>query len=265
MNNERDKNLKDELVSATYREHSSERTPEEIDRKILEMAATQLSRSGNVAPLFRAWTKPLALAATVVLSFAIVLEVTRLPQDVASPAVLTKPAMPASKSLREDFTPPDNSSVEKARDQARLRDGFNRDESLVAEPQTVLESASRQKAAPGDKPSESNDADIVPEPAPAANAMPASDDSSPVLAKRSPDSEIEQPEGVALGRTLESSVASFSVMEENEVIDAHRSCNALQRETAEDWLACIENLSRSGAVSEAEKEYEEYIRQFPVE
>lgn len=78
MTDERDKSapVVDEAVSRTYREIADERTPERLDRAILAEAARaarpRYARS-------RAWTRPLAWAATIVLSVAIVLELTQVP------------------------------------------------------------------------------------------------------------------------------------------------------------------------------------------
>lgn len=70
----------DVLVSQAYRDIADERTPEHLDRTILRAAAKEArprySRS-------IAWTRPMAWAATITLSVALVLEVT----DTPSPGV----------------------------------------------------------------------------------------------------------------------------------------------------------------------------------
>lgn len=227
MSNERDKQSMDELVSATYRKHSTERAPDELNRKILAMAANDVSRSGRNSPLFGSWTRPLTLAATVALSFAVVLEITKLPDNESAPIPPTPPPVAASESLSKAFTPAKNGSVEEARNQARQREGFNRDESLVAEPQAVPELDARQDAALADSTTDVAKAEILQEVAPAAQTP--------------------------------------SIAGETKVSDAERGCDAETRETAKDWLACIEALRRSGAVAAADREYEDYILQFPVE
>jgi hypothetical protein len=66
----------DALVTRTYRETAGESAPEHLNRAILEEAA-HASR-----PLYSrliSWTRPMAWAATVVLSVALVLEVTNAP------------------------------------------------------------------------------------------------------------------------------------------------------------------------------------------
>ena len=81
-------------VSDTYRDLADESTPAGLDQRILEMAAHETrSRYG----LARAWVRPLAWAATIVLSLGIVLELTWLADapvnEVApAPAVSAEPA-----------------------------------------------------------------------------------------------------------------------------------------------------------------------------
>ena len=231
MNNEQDKHSTDEQVSATYRELGDERVPERLNRKILDQANREIGRGNSIVPLFGSWTRPLALVATVVLSLAIVLEVTKLPDDVAAPAAPRLPAAPATDSLREDFTPRDNSVVEAAQNQARLRDGSNRNDSLIAEPQAVVESELRRQA------------------------------------KDSP-AEIAEPESADVAKAERSSGlarSSFASAVEKTESDSGVGCTADERESADSWLACIEALRRSGAIVEADSEYEEFILQFPAE
>jgi hypothetical protein len=262
MNDERDKQSIDDLVSAAYREHSSERTPEHLNRKILEMAAHGAERSGNIRPMFGTWTRPLALAATIALSFAIVLEVTRLPENIASPAA---PAVPAGPSLREEFTPKDESAVDAARDQARLRDGSNRDDRLVAEPQAAIELEKRQNEVVADTPAEVSAAAIVAEAESVAKSVDAPDSDSPVRSRRALQSEADSANSAGRETATGQASAAFSMAEEKEASDTETGCDANERANAASWLTCIEELSRSGAVSQAEKEFEEYILKYPVE
>lgn len=70
MTTEKDK----QRVSSAYREIADQTTRPEIDARILELAASGVrSRYGSA----RAWIRPLAWAATIALSLALVLEFTR--------------------------------------------------------------------------------------------------------------------------------------------------------------------------------------------
>jgi len=66
----------DETVSRAYREVANESAPEHLNQAILAQA--RKAARPRYARL-RAWTRPLAWAATVALSVAVVLEVTQLP------------------------------------------------------------------------------------------------------------------------------------------------------------------------------------------
>jgi cytoskeletal protein RodZ len=66
----------DALVSQAYRDLADERTPEHLDRTILRAAAKAARPRYS---RFIAWTRPMAWAATVMLSIALVLEVTNSP------------------------------------------------------------------------------------------------------------------------------------------------------------------------------------------
>lgn len=91
MTNERDRKDVDTLVSETYRELADERTPQHLNQAVLQMAAGKETRRGLNLSL---WMKPVAWAATVALSLAIVLEFTELPTQVRQSDV----AVPAAES-----------------------------------------------------------------------------------------------------------------------------------------------------------------------
>jgi hypothetical protein len=68
-------NDNDPRVSGAYREMAREQTPAELDRKVLAMAAAA-ARGRQGLP--RTWFRPLAWAATIALSFALVLEISQV-------------------------------------------------------------------------------------------------------------------------------------------------------------------------------------------
>ncbi|MFQ6004407.1 MAG: hypothetical protein ACE5OQ_02800 [Woeseia sp.] len=75
MNQDRDNNV----VSAKYRATATERVPPEIDAKILEQAIKAVRHSG-LQGFTAYWFRPLAFVATLLLSLALVLELTRPPE-----------------------------------------------------------------------------------------------------------------------------------------------------------------------------------------
>jgi hypothetical protein len=74
----------DPLVTRTYREAADERAPGHLDRAILKEAAQAVRPRYS---RFITWTRPMAWAATVMLSVALVLELTRVP----APTVILEP------------------------------------------------------------------------------------------------------------------------------------------------------------------------------
>ena len=108
-----EQNHNDPRVSEAYHDLATERTPPELDRNVLLMAAAGTrSRYG----LARAWVRPVAWAATIGLSLAFVLEMSQL-RDVATPQVdaatakdelrrLQKPAKRTDAPLAKQMSSP---------------------------------------------------------------------------------------------------------------------------------------------------------------
>ena len=72
--------LRDSLVSDTYRGTATERAPEHLNAAVLKTAAAVARPQYS---LLRTWTRPVAWAAVVVLSFGLVLELTKAPEPPA--------------------------------------------------------------------------------------------------------------------------------------------------------------------------------------
>ncbi len=206
MTTERDKEAIDELVSQTYREHSVEQAPERLNQEILSMAADNASRGSRTNFLFAAWTKPLAWAATIGISLAVVLELSQVPGSSVDIAA------PAAESIREEFAQQRTDVLDEARKQASQESGQNQNASLADE--VTLQ-----------------DADVA------------------IIGKQNEFSKLVRPVPAA----------------EKTQSDVERPCDAITRESAEDWLRCIEELREAGAVDAANREYEAYFLEYPVE
>ncbi len=206
MTTERDKEAIDELVSQTYREHSVEQAPERLNQEILSMAADNASRGSRTNFLFAAWTKPLAWAATIGISLAVVLELSQVPGSSVDIAA------PAAESIREEFAQQRTDVLDEARKQASQESGQNQNASLADE--VTLQ-----------------DADVA------------------IIGKQNEFSKLVRPVPAA----------------EKTQSDVERPCDAITRESAEDWLRCIEELREVGAVDAANREYEAYFLEYPVE
>jgi hypothetical protein len=88
-----------ERVSAAYRDLAKESPPPALDRRILAAASREgRSRYGAV----RAWMRPVAWAATIGLSLAILLEITVFSDAPPSPEPQTAPGAPPPERARRD-------------------------------------------------------------------------------------------------------------------------------------------------------------------
>jgi len=126
----------DTFVSQAYRDLANERTPEHLDRTVLRAAAKEARPRYSK---FIAWTRPTAWAATVMLSVALVLEVTNAPSpgvasfdetisasEVRSPEADAKDDRPVD-SIEESVVPA-SERVKKQRNDMRQK--------ATAEPET---------------------------------------------------------------------------------------------------------------------------------
>ncbi len=240
MTKERDREDTDTLVSETYRELPALRTPEHLNQSILRMA--EKKGRGRTDFLFAAWVKPVTLAATIALSLAIVLELSEVP--VASVAPEVAPA------AREEPVPQETDRLDQG--DARARSKLQRvptparanysppaDKGLLEE--LVLEDTDPVKReAKGKLESFAT--------APPAPVLPA----ARKRAADMPDS--NQPAAKStIGFTMEIGESELSA-----------ACDERARQSADSWLACIDQLRESGATLDAEREYEAFMLEYPT-
>ena len=191
MNIDRDTDQLDELVSETYRELNVVRTPEHLNQAVLRMASDRASPGGAYRRLIRAWMKPVALAATIALSLAMLLEFSELPSQAVRPD-----ATATDRLLHEESISRDRDRLQKAKNQAKLKSSSN-------------QQSSRREA--------------------------------PVI-----DSSGFTSDGIHDPATT-------------------TACSKVSRQSADDWLICIATLRESGAIEAADREYEAFILEYPVE
>lgn len=263
MTAERNDEAMDEVVSKTYQEYSVERAPEHLNRKILGMAtaASNAKRGNGLWP--RTWTIPLAWAATVGLSLAIVLEVTQIPD------VRRDVSMPAAESLREEFEPRNADLLEDAREHAARQSGPNREDRLNTKPRKELKTEVQRKTIEPYAPVAKRP--VVPQENPTRQkATIAEAEAEKIIARRNAEPEFAKKEkqaplaGVAPA-SAPSPMRSFAVLDET--LDSYpgNSCDAASRETAKTWRTCIEDLSQSGFAEDADREYRALALEFPDE
>ena len=211
-------------VSDAYRDIASQTTRPEIDEQVLKLAATGMrSRYG----LARAWVRPLAWAATIALSVAVVLELT---QDVVAPgAVIQEEAL--------------NERVATDADLMQATDATNVPQNAAKRmPDARPEAASPAPLSAGD---------LAPlreaEEQARMRSADAPTDSPPVAVAEPPASASAEK-----ARSLVASDAAFPGW-----------CDAEARATADSWHACIEDLREEERLDEAEQELEAFNLAFP--
>lgn len=287
MTIERDDETRDQLVSQTYRELSTETAPERLNREVLRMAAKDSARQTGLASRIAGWTRPLALAATFALSLAVVLEYSRLPERSLPTST------PELESVSEDFRPKDNSAIEDATNQARLRSGSNRLDTFeplaeedVTQDNDANVSPSATPAPSFDAPTvlrEQLDVDRSIESSTAVTKSVATELARENETRQLPESQPEEltaadvelafeqnrSEELSLRSAEAQAVAEFSaspaaITAEKKESGAAQFCDDEVRESADDWMACIKDLRTAEATEAADQEYQQLLLKFPI-
>jgi len=81
--------IDDPLVSSTYRESAAERTPDALNQSVMQLARERAAKR-LLRPVV--WLRPMAWAATIGLSLAIVIELSTLPQPALEVPIVETPA-----------------------------------------------------------------------------------------------------------------------------------------------------------------------------
>ena len=277
MSNEPENRVTDSRVTETYRELASEQAPRHLNERVLKMAAHSRTPYGRA----RAWMRPAAWAATIGLSFAIVLELTRLPAlDSEPPAVA--PASDSSTSADRQgplddaalpvrtLTPeaPAAAAVEKARapvdaEQKRATDSLesaqmpSKDE-LAARATAVMQGAADMARA---QTGSDNRADVISAERESADAQ--IEMAEQMLAEPA-RTRLEEADRLAARKvSQEASGAAALLADTGNAAAADNACPASQREAPDTWLDCIRDLRERGLEEQADEEYAEFQRLFP--
>ena len=236
-----EQNHNDPRVSEAYHDLATERTPPELDRKVLAIAAAGTpSRYG----LARAWVRPVAWAATIGLSLAFVLEMSQL-RDVATPQVDADTVYQLEEVVIRDEAPA------KAKDELRrLQKPVKRTDAPQAKPMSSPPAAAEPVATPG--PSLES---------PAVSAEFETDDMSPLREAEEQArtrSGSERPES-AVAASTDAGAAAFA--EKKEYVE---HCDEDARMAVDTWYACILELRDSELAEAAEQELEALLMEFPT-
>ena len=259
MSNERKNRREDPLVADTYKALAQERVPDHLNKRMLRMAAREGRTPYSRA---RAWMRPAAWAATVGLSLAIVLELTRLPQIEPDPVNI---AVPEQKLADKN-----DGIAKQAKPAAESTDRVTMDTFAPKDMAVVREAESRARAQAGPNPAPiipRTDIDGTPDESIPAHGVASDEDvpASSVMAERDTAERPPPERSSAEGRLAEpvSAAASFAVADRKQALESSFACPEKQRESAESWLACITQLRKNGREDLADSEYDEFQRIFP--
>lgn len=248
MSNEREDRVEDARVAETYRTLAQERAPDRLNKRVLRMAARQGRTPYSRA---RAWMRPAAWAATIALSLAIVLELTRLPPGEPELLDIATPRQEPQKTTGGVFEP--RTPAAERPDPVSMDTFAPKDMSVLRE----AENRARAQAGPDQLPS-----------TPRADAGAASTDD---IAARKVSVEQDRPERFSDRQDANepaadkrvSAAASMAVAPDRKALESQLGCPAKLRESAISWFACIEQLRASGQEEVAEREYDEFRKIFP--
>lgn len=218
----------DPQVSDRYRSLAREETPADLDLAVLNEAKRAV-RADNRQGSFGPWFRPVAFAATVLLSLAIIIDIINLetpgPPAAIFDATTSAPTRPATDEPAE--------TTYGTRSQAILNEIKRQEKSAAGGPQSgdatgsMREIADDAKAMPGE----------IAEPVPGRRSK---------LTATAPHAEIE-----AAVRSASNSLAQA------------QACSAKQRSTPESWWQCIVSLRESGRNDAYEVELEKLKERFP--
>ena len=229
----------DPRVSETYRETATERAPEHLNKAVLQAAAEAARPRYS---LLRSWTRPVAWAAVVMLSFAMVLELTQTPtisnEELRAPASVAEPSKEQRiDSLRSEYEALAESESDDLAKRERSESGFQQLRASDTDMLQRAEGIARMQQGPSDAP-------------PPAAAEPVAADAFTADADLAEEVVMPLPEKNAMR-----SAAGF--------IDMEAGCEESARVEAESWLACIKALEESGLTQVAEAERQLLRAAFP--
>jgi hypothetical protein len=241
-------NDNDPRVSDAYQEMANETTPAELDRKVLAMAAAG-ARPPRGLP--RTWFRPLAWAATIALSFALVLEITQV-DDIQVDSVATPRAdADLAEEFEESALPADAERAQK--DEARVMQQLNKRSSDAP-------AAAKAAIAPAQLDTGVRDA-AANAPAPASPAASQAPESSAESSRFAPAESDLLREAEDQDRMRSERGRAVSALEENK--EQSEGCGEDARVSVESWYVCIQVLRDTGQTELAQQELEALLVEFP--
>jgi len=256
----------DKRVSDSYRELANERAPDHLNRAILRRAGAAARPKFS---LTRAWTRPLAWAATIALSVALVLEVSKVP----APDAVTFEADNNAAALqkREPEAPEDAPS------EAGVVDALEETESVPAS--VAAQSEVSAFIQPANQPAPNvarRQVEQIPERRDATAFADTAAPSTDADAFKSRNSDMlrqademarlragENKEPGNVGAEMKRAEDDGGRIASLASIVVESGCDETAKSTAATWSACIEALERAGDNEEAERQREALQEAFP--
>lgn len=218
--------LSDAVVSQIYRESATERAPEELDAKILRDARAHVG-----ARYLRTigWLRPMAWAATIGLSLAIVLE-------------LSNPPSPETGAIEVPIEAPiELPEVDAVQAPIAVP--------VAAEPEARNEEAAKPPAALPASSDNSEQRDTAVN----VDAFRVSD--APLLEEAADMARMRDGPNQVANSAVSGATASS--------VESVAACEASRTVNPETWLSCIDELDAAGRNDDAKLERERLLRTFP--
>ncbi len=271
MSEDRNNGIGDPAVSDAYRDMATERAPASLNEAVLRNAAAHASKGYAHSML---WIRPLAYAATVVLSLAIVVQVV-LPtnMDADIPAASVPPAADATEAMTEaDLGFADAGGREQTASDGPikpLRDQETREETKIEEfvvPPVADEDAPVVAAAPevaaieerlDDRHRQGGISEVVVQ----ASRVPQQEPGEFEAAAMRSGVAIEEASGMAAARSVQA--GDYAAADSVSALAEARACEPEDIESPETWAECIELLEESGRTDEAVAERALLSEAFP--
>ncbi len=295
MSNEQNGPGIDPLVSDTYRELADETTPETLNREVLRMAARETRTRYAVA---RAWTRPVAWAATIGLSLVLVLQLADTPEPAATEIEATAFERKDADTIgarREGDVAPEAAAPSVLPASAPADAGRASEADAQAALPAVAKRSRSEMQQQEEKVSVMNDAPVAaPQDVMAEEEVPARSYVSRDIVQearekaRLQESLQQAPKEEALARQRAAALQADSVGESAELsstgmaqVGAERTtmqptvsiaatddareflCPADARKTPEEWLDCISAIEKTAPAELVDREYEALHQRFP--
>lgn len=227
-------NDNDPRVTDAYREVAKETTSADLDRKILAMAATEVRATRGLP---KTWFRPVAWAATIALSFALVLEITQV-DNVATPRTDADMA----ETVEESPLPAD--AAEKQKNEALMRQQLNKRSSDAP-------AAAKAAIAPAQLETAAKDTAVnTPAPESLSAAPDLEQDDLGLLREAEEEARLRS----APGRTMSALV---------ERKEQPEGCDEDARASAKTWYECVTVLRDAGQLEAAQQELDALLAEFP--